>query len=82
MEVRSDEGIFKYSKSPRFISTPKHSKLIDIGMLQDSMEVCGLYLFAEPDKIIEVNIREMDADCESGALMSVRLIQIAEISSY
>lgn len=71
MDVRSDEGIFKYLKIPRFISTPKHSKLIDITSIEESMQVCGLFLFTEPDKIIEVHIRQMDVDCETGGLMSV-----------
>lgn len=71
MDVRSDEGIFKYLKIPRFISTPKHSKLIDIASIEESMQVCGLFLFTEPDKIIEVHIRQMDVDCETGGLMSV-----------
>lgn len=73
MDVRSDEGIFKYVKVPRFISSPKHSKLIDVTAIEDSMQVCGLFLFTDPDKIIEIHIRQLDVDCEFGGLISVTL---------
>lgn len=76
MDVRSDEGIFKYVKVPRFISSPKHSKLIDVAAIEDGMQVCGLFLFTDPDKIIEIHIRQLDVDCEFGGLISVSMSEL------
>ncbi|XP_063705987.1 corticotropin-releasing factor-binding protein [Culicoides brevitarsis] len=71
MDVRSDEGIYKYTKTIDYNSEKNHSNFIDVSEVADSMRVCGLYLFTDPDKIIEIFIRQLDVDCEFGGLVSV-----------
>lgn len=39
--------------------------------LEDSLQVCGLYVVGEPDTIVEITIKHYDINCESGGLMAV-----------
>lgn len=38
-----------------------------------SMAVCGLYVVTDPDKFVEITIKFLNVNCESGGLMAVRL---------
>ena len=39
--------------------------------LEDSLQVCGLYVVGEPDTIVEITMKHYDINCESGGLMAV-----------
>ncbi|XP_055636530.1 corticotropin-releasing factor-binding protein [Toxorhynchites rutilus septentrionalis] len=70
MHVTSEEGEFYFKKTAPIVSTPKHGRLIDVMSVAPSMEVCGLYFVTDPDKIVEVSVKYMDVNCETGGLMS------------
>ncbi|KAM7361950.1 corticotropin-releasing factor-binding protein isoform 2-T2 [Cochliomyia hominivorax] len=38
--------------------------------LEDSLQVCGLYVVGEPDTIVEITMKHYDVNCESGGLMA------------
>lgn len=39
--------------------------------LEESLQVCGLYVIGEPDTIVEITMKQYDVNCETGALMAV-----------
>lgn len=41
-----------------------------------SMAVCGLYVVTDPDKFVEITIKYLNVNCESGGLMAVRYYQL------
>ncbi|XP_037030304.1 corticotropin-releasing factor-binding protein [Bradysia coprophila] len=70
MHVTSEEGGYTYKKSPKQI-LPQLRK--DFDLIESStpeMTVCGLYVVTDPDKIVEITIRYMNVNCESGGLMA------------
>lgn len=62
MHVTSEEGDFKFRTVP--------SNLIedDEGL---NSAVCGLYVISEPDKVVEIVVKNYDVSCVSGGLMGV-----------
>ncbi|XP_075148868.1 corticotropin-releasing factor-binding protein [Haematobia irritans] len=38
--------------------------------LEESLQVCGLYVIGEPDTIVEITMKHYDVNCETGALMA------------
>lgn len=42
-----------------------------------SMAVCGLYVVTDPDKYVEITIKYLNVNCESGGLMAVRVCLLA-----
>lgn len=69
MHVTSEEGDFFYKKVPHLISSLQHG--INIVDSVSPMAVCGLYVVTDPDKIVEISIKHLDVECESGGLMGV-----------
>lgn len=39
----------------------------------DPMAVCGLYVVTDPDKFVQISIKYLNVNCESGGLMAVRI---------
>lgn len=35
--------------------------------------VCGLYVLTDPDKLVEISIKYLDVNCDSGGLIAVKL---------
>ncbi|EDS38013.1 conserved hypothetical protein [Culex quinquefasciatus] len=70
MQVTSEDGEFVFRKVAPVVSAPKHGRLIDILGSAPSMEVCGLYFVTDPDKIVEVSVKHLDVNCDTGGLMS------------
>jgi hypothetical protein len=55
MTVAYDEGLYYYKASPA----------------EDLTATCGLYLFTDPDKLVEIELTHLDISCEDGGLLSV-----------
>ncbi|XP_055585578.1 corticotropin-releasing factor-binding protein [Uranotaenia lowii] len=70
MHVTSEEGEFIFKKLPPIVASPKHGRLIDIMNSAPVMDVCGLYFVTDPDKLVEVTVKHLDVNCETGGLMS------------
>ncbi|XP_065089661.1 corticotropin-releasing factor-binding protein isoform X2 [Ochlerotatus camptorhynchus] len=70
MHVTSEEGEFFFKRSAPVISTPKHGRLVDVLSAAPVMEVCGLYLVTDPDKVVEVVVKHLDVNCDTGGLMA------------
>uniref|UniRef100_A0A1B0CTP2 Putative conserved secreted protein n=1 Tax=Lutzomyia longipalpis TaxID=7200 RepID=A0A1B0CTP2_LUTLO len=64
MHVTSEEGDFLYRKEPEPPIIHQSSKR------SSPMEVCGLYVIAAPEQIIELSVKFSNIPCESGALMA------------
>lgn len=73
MHVTSEEGGYTYKKSPEQMlpHIRKEFDLVESGTPE--MTVCGLYVVTDPDKIVEITIRYMNVNCESGGLMAVSI---------
>jgi hypothetical protein len=39
--------------------------------MKPTMAVCGVYFVTDPDKIVEVTVKNMDVDCDTGGLLAV-----------
>lgn len=57
IHVASEEGDYSYKKV--------------LNLEDSSTDVCGLYIVGDPDKIVEISIKYLDASCDSGALLAV-----------
>lgn len=70
MHVTSEDGEFIYQKTPRQLEQNHHNnpELIES---ESPMTVCGIYLVTDPDKIIEISIKQMSVSCEQGGLLAV-----------
>lgn len=73
MHVTSEEGGYTYKKSPEQMlpHIRKEFDLVESGTPE--MTVCGLYVVTDPDKIVEITIKYMNVNCESGGLMAVSI---------
>lgn len=58
VHVASEEGDYSYKKT---LSSDK-----------SAITTCGLYIVTDPNKVVEISIKYLDVNCESGALMAVR----------
>ncbi|XP_062537239.1 corticotropin-releasing factor-binding protein [Armigeres subalbatus] len=70
MHVTSEEGEFFFKRTAPIVGTPKHGRLVDILTMSPAMEVCGVYFVTDPDKLVEVTVKRMDVNCDTGGLMS------------
>lgn len=70
MQVTSEEGIFVYRKN---LNRNGFSRIID-SFSENTEQVCGLYLMTDPDKVIEIDVKFSDLNCELENLVSVRKI--------
>lgn len=41
--------------------------------VSDDETVCGVYIFTEPDRTVELHFNYLDVSCENGGLVSVSL---------
>lgn len=84
MHVTSEEGDYSFSKASHHhlmdvaaaaSSRPHRSdeipNLHEIEDTTPSMAVCGLYVVTDPDKFVEITIKYLNVNCESGGLMAV-----------
>lgn len=71
MHVTSEDGEFIYQKTPRQIEQSHHSLNTELTEPESPMTVCGIYLVTDPDKIIEISIKQMSVSCEQGGLLAV-----------
>lgn len=56
-------------------SSSGHDEIANLHETDDatpSMAVCGLYVVTDPDKFVEITIKYLNVNCESGGLMAVR----------
>ncbi|XP_055710742.1 corticotropin-releasing factor-binding protein isoform X1 [Phlebotomus papatasi] len=68
MHVTSEEGDFVYRKEPE---PPTIHQIGEKNSKRSSpMEVCGLYVIAAPEQLIELSVKFSNIPCESGALMA------------
>lgn len=67
MHVAMKEGDYYYEKTPRRLNEPEESE----DVLKSAMNVCGLYVVTDPDKLVEITINKMDVNCDAGGLMGV-----------
>lgn len=59
VHVASEEGDYSYKKI--------------LNLEESAPSVCGLYIVTDPDKIVEISIKYLDASCDSGALLAVKI---------
>lgn len=60
VHVASEEGDYSYKKV--------------LGVEEPSTTDCGLYILTDPNKIVEISIKYLDANCDTGALLAVSLL--------
>lgn len=88
MHVTSEEGDYTFSKNSHHplmdviataaVSRSHRSGRDEIANLHEtddttpSMAVCGLYVVTDPDKFVEITIKYLNVNCETGGLMAVR----------
>lgn len=68
VHVASQEGDYSYKK-------PANAD-------DSSSDVCGLYIVADPDKTVEISIKYLDAPCDTGALLAVKLLFFVAILTF
>lgn len=81
MHVVSEEGDYSYVKPTKTIydvvpetdheSQGSHHHHTSANGKTPSMAVCGLFVVTDPDKNVEITIKYLNVNCESGGLMSV-----------
>jgi hypothetical protein len=71
MHVTSEDGEFIFKKVPKMVHTIKHAHLFDVELSGPSMEVCGLYFVTDPNKVVEITVKNIDVNCDTGGLMAV-----------
>lgn len=62
MHVASEEGNFSFKKSP--------TQGVDRISAAD-MTICGLYVIAPPEKLVEISVKYLQVSCDSGGLLAV-----------
>lgn len=81
MHVASEPGDYAFKKLPPrttaataalFGNTDETSAILQ---LEESLQVCGLYVIGEPDTIVEITMKYYDVNCETGALMAVSMMR-------
>ncbi|XP_061394314.1 corticotropin-releasing factor-binding protein [Musca vetustissima] len=77
MHVASEPGDYAFKKLPPRPATAATAALFGntddtaaILQLEESLQVCGLYVIGEPDTIVEITMKYYDVNCETGALMA------------
>lgn len=58
VHVVSEEGDYSFKKVLNLEEPPS--------------AVCGLYVLTDPTKVVEISIKYLDANCDSGALLAVK----------
>lgn len=71
MHVTTEEGDFVFKKIPH-LGRAENEKEMNMVDVENPMTVCGLYVVGQPDKLVEITIKHLDVNCESGGLMAVR----------
>lgn len=77
MHVASEEGNYSFKKIPHFVTAPlslfsESSSNTKLNLAEiESTSVCGFYIVAEPNKLIEITIELNHVNCETGGLMAV-----------
>lgn len=69
MHVTSDEGDYAFKKVIEPSLAKRSHNLVEV--VDPDMTVCGLYVVTDPDKYVEISIKYMDVDCDTGGLMAV-----------
>lgn len=59
VHVASEEGDYSYKKV--------------LGVEEPSASACGLYILTDPTKVVEISIKYLDANCDTGALLAVNI---------
>ncbi|XP_037951690.1 corticotropin-releasing factor-binding protein [Teleopsis dalmanni] len=67
MHITSEPGDYVFKKTAHVIPSRNDASILEI---ENSMEVCGLYVIGEPDTIIELTVLKYDINCETGGLMA------------
>lgn len=57
MQVVSEEGDYSFKK---------------VLNLEDP-STCGLYVVTDPNKVVEISMKYLDVNCDTGALMAVKI---------
>lgn len=70
MHVTSEDGDFFYKKVPHLISSSMQDSISIVDATTTETSVCGLYIVTDPDKVVEISIKHLDVDCETGGLMA------------
>lgn len=65
MHVASEEGNYSFKKSQ---ALPLGRDSISLAA---DVAVCGLYVVAPPDKLVEITVKYMHVSCDSGGLLAV-----------
>lgn len=82
MHVASEAGDYAFKKQPTRATLFANANVGNnnnddsetaaaLLQLEDSLQVCGLYVVGEPDTIVEITMKHYDVNCESGGLMAV-----------
>lgn len=69
MHVASDEGLYSFRKSPP--NQPAGTSTEDETISPSAPVVCGLYVVADPDRVIEMTVKYVNVDCDDGGMMGV-----------
>lgn len=69
MHVASEEGDYAYKKIERPALEKREHNMVEV--VDPDMSVCGLYVVTDPDKIVEITIKYLDVNCDTGGLMAV-----------
>lgn len=64
MHVASEEGNYSFKKSPP----------LGVDRISSAdMTICGLYVVAPPEKLVEITVKYLHVSCDSGGLLAVSL---------
>lgn len=69
MHVTSEEGDYAFKKAIEPTLTKRSHNIVEV--VNPDMAVCGLYVVTDPDKYVEISIKYMDVNCDTGGLMAV-----------
>lgn len=73
MHVTSDEGDYAFKKVTQPTLNKRDHNIVEVH--SPDMSVCGLYVVTDPDKYIEITIKYLDINCDTGGLMAVIKIE-------
>lgn len=69
MHVASEEGDYAFKKTEHPSVEKRDHNIVEV--LNPDMAVCGLYVVADADKYIQISIKYLDINCDTGGLMAV-----------